>query len=45
MDQEGARQPLTGEARLAAYLDAIILRSDAGLMLYLGPRALSKLPR
>src|SRR6201998_2454064 len=23
MDQEGARQPLTGEARLAAYLDAI----------------------
>jgi SRSO17 transposase len=24
MDQEGARQPLTGEARLAAYLDAIV---------------------
>jgi hypothetical protein len=23
MDQEEARQPLTGEARLAAYLDAI----------------------
>src|SRR3954465_3789785 len=24
MDQEGARQPLTGEARLAAYLDTIV---------------------
>src|SRR3954451_9851740 len=24
MDQEGARQPLTGEARLEAYLDAIV---------------------
>jgi SRSO17 transposase len=24
MDQEGARQPLTGEARLAAYLDAVV---------------------
>jgi SRSO17 transposase len=24
MYQEGARQPLTGEARLAAYLDAIV---------------------
>src|SRR6201996_1762593 len=31
MDQEGARPPLTGEARLAAYLDAIAgVRGHAG---------------